>query len=239
MTRPGSRRLAVFCAVFVLALMILLPMRLVLSWTRLGDLGVSARHVSGSLWSGQLDDAQIDRIALGDVQAAVSPVRLLTGNVRIAIKGGAAPPLQGRVDLSPHGFGVNDFDTNLKGSSALAGLPIASLDLSDVTIRFERDQCALAQGRVRAALDGTIGDAPLPHAVAGTPRCSGKMLVLPLVSTSGNESLTITIRRDGGYSADMAIGTGDPALASKLQRAGFRPSAKGYMLSFTGQLRQG
>jgi hypothetical protein len=43
------------------------------------------------------------------------------------------------------------------------------------------------------------------------------------------------LRPGGSYTADLTLRTGDPALGTKLQLAGFRPSADGYLLSLAGR----
>ena len=45
---------AIFGAIFIVALIALLPLRLAMGWFDLGDTGLTAREVRGSIWSGSL-----------------------------------------------------------------------------------------------------------------------------------------------------------------------------------------
>lgn len=226
---------ALFGAIFVVALIVFLPMRLVLGWIGLGDLGLTARQVSGSVWFGELTEAQAAGFALGDLAAHVSPIQVLIGRARVGVAGEGDQPLQGAVTLSRHSLGIDDVSTSMAGGAAFAPLPITSLDLDDVSARFKDGACDHADGRVRATLAGAIGGVPLRQAIAGTARCDGNALFLPLASTAGTESLDVRLHPDGSYAADMTMRTADPALGTKLQLAGFQPSANGYLLSVQGR----
>uniref|UniRef100_S0DFB0 Putative type II secretion system protein N n=1 Tax=termite gut metagenome TaxID=433724 RepID=S0DFB0_9ZZZZ len=229
---------ALFGAVFVAALLVLLPMRLVLGWVGLGDLGLTARQVSGSLWFGKLAEAQAGGLALGDLSAHVSPVQLLVGRARVSLAGQGDPPaapLQGAVSLSRHSFGVDDVSASVAGGAAFAPMPVTALDLDDVSARFKDGGCDRAEGRVRATLAGAIGGVPLPQSMAGTARCDGNALLLPLASTAGTETLQLRLHDDGSYVADLTMQTGDAQLATKLQLAGFQLSPNGYLLSVKGR----
>lgn len=226
---------ALFGAIFIAALIVFLPLRLMLGWVGLGDLGLTARQVSGSVWFGELHEAQAGGFALGDLSAHVSPVQLLIGRARVDVAGEGSAPFQGAVTLSRHSLGVGDVSAGMAGGGAFAPLPVASLDLDDVSARFKDGACDHAEGRVRATLAGAIGGVSLPQTLAGTARCDGAALLLPLDSAAGTESLQLRLHRDGSYVADMTMRTGDPALGAKLQLAGFRLSSNGYLLSIQGR----
>ena len=226
---------ALFGAIFVAALIVFLPMRLMLGWIGLGDLGLTARQVTGSLWFGELHEAQAGGFALGDLSARVSPIQFLVGRARVDVTSEGPPPLQGAVTLSRHSLGIDDVSAGMAGGGAFAPLPVTSLDLDDVSARFKDGACDHAEGRVRATLAGAIGGVPLPQALAGTARCDGDALLLPLDSSAGTESLELRLHRDGSYIADMTMRTGDPALGAKLQLAGFQLSPNGYLLSIKGR----
>ncbi|MCP4027268.1 MAG: type II secretion system protein N, partial [Sphingomonas sp.] len=73
MIRLRTGPAALFSAIFVLALILLLPLRFALGWFDLDRTGFAARAASGSVWGGSLREAQLGSIALGDVDAALSP----------------------------------------------------------------------------------------------------------------------------------------------------------------------
>ena len=226
---------ALFGAIFVVALILFLPMRLALGWIGLGDLGLAARQVRGSVWLGELSEVHAGGLDLGDVAAGLAPVPLVVGRAHVAVKGEGDAPLQGALSLSRHGFGVVDLTAGVTGGAAFAPLPVTELDLDDVTARFKDGACDHAEGRVRITLAGAIGGVALPQTMAGTARCEGNALLLPLASTAATESLDLRLSADDSYRADLTMRTGDPQLATKLQLAGFRPSPNGYLLSLLGR----
>jgi general secretion pathway protein N len=228
---------ALFGAIFVIALIVFLPMRLVLGWAGLGDLGLSARQVKGSVWLGELSAAYAGGLDLGDLSARLSPWPLLVGRARVSLHGESDPPaapIQGVIAMSRHSLGIDDLTAGLDGGAAFAPLPVSNLNLDDVSARFKDGACDHAEGRVRVTLGGQIGGVALPQTMAGTAKCDGNALLLPLASAAGTESLDLRLRQGGSYTADLTMRTGDPALATKLQLAGFRPSDNGYLLSLTG-----
>lgn len=234
--RLRTRPMALFGAFFVIALIVFLPMRLLLGWVGLGDQGLTARQVAGSMWWGTLHEVHAAGFDLGDLDAALAPAPLVVGRARIALSGDGAPGLNGALSVSRHAIGLDDVTAGIVGGAAFAPVPVSSLNLDDVSVRFKDGACDAAEGRVRLTLGGAIGGVPLPAAMAGTARCDGASLLLPLASTAGTERLDIRVRQGGGYTADLAIAAADPALGTKLQLAGFRPSANGYLLSIQGRL---
>ena len=117
-----------------------------------------------------------------------------------------------------------------------APLPITTLDLDVVTIRFRDEACDTAEGRVRATLTGAIGSLPLPASLAGSIRCDGTALLVPLASTGGGEKVTLRVTSDGRYHAEFTLQATDPATAGRLQAAGFVQSPGGWRLSVEGRL---
>lgn len=231
--------LAMFGAVFVAALLVLLPMRVALGAIGIGEQGLTARAVEGSLWSGTLREAQVGRIALGDLHAAVSPLALLAGRARVVL-GGTATDLGRRIDgaieISRHSFGLSNMTASVPTGNIFAPAPISSLDLSAVDVRFEGGTCVRASGRITAALSGDVGGVAMGQAMAGDARCDAGALLLPLASPSGAESAALRLWQDGRYHADLTLRSDDPAAADRLARAGFQRGDKGYLLSIEGKL---
>lgn len=222
---------ALFGAAFVIALIALLPMRLALGWF---DLGMSARRVTGSVWGSTLTQAHALQFDLGDIDAVLSPLDLLLGRARLDFYGDDATPFDGTVRISRHRLGLDDFTVSLAGAAAFAPLPVIKLDLDDVSADFADGGCDHAEGRATATLAGGIGAIALPQTMSGNVKCEGNVLLLPLASTAGTESLGVRLRPDRSYVADLTIQTGDPQLGTKLQLAGFRQTGAGYLLSVPG-----
>ncbi|MEY4879212.1 MAG: hypothetical protein RJB62_681, partial [Pseudomonadota bacterium] len=68
----AGKTIALFVAVFLVALLSLFPMRVALAWFGAGSV-VSARTVSGSVWNSHWEDARLGVLALGDADARLDP----------------------------------------------------------------------------------------------------------------------------------------------------------------------
>lgn len=229
-TGPG----ALFSALLAIGLILFLPMRLALAWTGLDASGFAARSVTGSVWSGRLVEAQFGDLALGDLDARLSPLALLLGRARLALDGGTRP-LKGAVTVTRHGFAVDDVTAQIASGRVFQPLPVGSLDLTGVTVHFVDNVCTKAEGRVRATLVGDAAGVALPASVAGNARCDGGALQLPLASDAGRETVALRITADGRYAAVFALQPADADTAARLTAAGFVERAGGYQLSVEGR----
>lgn len=234
--RPGA--VAIFGAVFLLALIAVLPMRLVLGWFDLDRVGFAARAVRGSLWSGTLYEAQLGSIALGDVDAGLSPWPLFVGRARLDIVGrmaGATRALHGAISVSRHSIGIDDMTGTLPVGDAFAPLPISAIDLDTVSVRFVGGRCERAEGRVKATLGGDIGGIVLGQGLAGAARCDAGALLLPLVSQAGTEQMTVRLWESGRFRAEFLARPSDAAAAQNLERSGFQRMPNGHLLAVEGK----
>ena len=236
--RLATRRRTLFLALFALAFVAFLPMRLALGWAGLDSQGFSAREVTGSLWSGRLVEARFGDVALGDLDAGVSPLALLLGRARIALKGQATDPAQrvsATVELARNRAAVLDANGPLPAGAAFAPLPVTGLDLADVSVRFVDGACESADGRVRASLSGSFLGQPLPGTVSGTARCDAGALLLPLQSPGGVEGVALRLWPDGRYRAELTLVPSDPAVAQRLDAGGFVANGAARMLAVEGR----
>ena len=234
-TRPA----ALFGASLLGALVAFLPLRLVLGWVGIGDEGLSARRVEGTLWAGRLVEARIGDAPLGDLAARLSPLRLVLGQARLNLDGVADAPgrtVHGAVVTSRHSLGIADMTADVGVGRLFAPLPVTALSLGAVTVRFRDEACEWAEGRVRATLSGAVGGVPMPASLSGTIRCDGPALLVPLTGAGGGEAVTLRVTADGLYHADFTLQPSDPAAAQRLQAAGFVEAAGGYRLSVQGRL---
>lgn len=233
-TGPG----ALFLACFVLALICFIPLRLALGWFGLAEQGMTAREVTGSIWAGRLREARFGQIALGDVSAGISPVYLMTGRVRISLKGQAiapAPQLAGVIGVSRHGFALEGVTASLPVGNVFRPVPVTMLELDNVTARFIGGRCDEANGRVRAAMAGEIGGVAAPASLTGMARCDAGALLLPLTSADGAEGSAIRLWPDGRYRAELTLRPGDPAADARLQASGFVATDRGMQLAIEGR----
>lgn len=238
MIRLATRRTTIFLAVFAVAMVVFLPMRLALGWAGLDGQGFTAREVRGSLWSGRLVEARFGELALGDLRASVSPFALLLGRARIALSGRGADPearLRGTVELSRGRAAVLDASGALAPGSAFAPLPVSALDLDEVTVRFVDGACQEAEGRVRAELSGTFLGAALPGTISGAARCDQGALLLPLAGAGGMEGTMLRLWADGRYRAELTLVPGEADVAARLDAAGFVTDGPARRLSVEGR----
>lgn len=238
MIRLATGRRALFLAFFVVAMLAFLPMRLALGWVALDDQGFTAREVRGTLWSGRLAEARFGELALGDLEADVSPLPLLIGRARVALLREAPSPderLTGAVEIGRSRAAILHATGPVAPGTAFSPLPVTALNLDDATVRFVDGVCEAAEGRVRADLSGTFAGQPLPGLVSGTARCDGGALLLPLVSAAGAEGVNLRLWADGRYRAELSLVPGDPVVAARLDAAGFTANGAARMLAVEGR----
>lgn len=226
----GPRTL--FIAMFAIAMVVFLPMRLALGWFGLGEQGLTARRVTGSVWDGGLREAKFGEVALGDLAAGVRPLPLLIGRGSVTIEG---PALDAVLEVTRHGVGLRDATATLPIGQAFDPVPVTALSLGDVTARFEGDTCEEASGQVRATLSGDVQGVPLPTALTGAARCDNGALLLPLASAAAGEGIVVRVFGDGRYRTELTLVPGDPLVGQRLTGAGFVPGGAGYVLAIEGR----
>lgn len=233
-------RTTLFLALFVAALIAFLPLQLVLGWAGVAEQGLTARAARGSMWSGRLTEARFGDVALGDLDARLSPLPLLLGRARIALRSrgaeGPPPRIAADVTVSRHAIGLDDANASVPVGAAFAPLPITQIDLAGVSVRFVDGVCERAEGRVTAVLGGSLGGVPLARALAGPARCEGGALLLALAGQAGVEQATLRLMADGRYRAELSLGAADPAQVPALEAAGFVSGPQGWRLSAEGRL---
>jgi general secretion pathway protein N len=216
------RRWLWLVAAFLVGAVVLLPLRAVLA---LGNGGLAARTVTGSLGSGQLAAAAWRGVALGDLDVGLAPLSLLTGTPALHFAG---PALAGTA--TPAGV------SGLSGSVDAGGqtpLPIGRIGLQDVEIAFDKRVCTQARGMVTVAATGSLATA-LGGSLQGLARCDGGALLLPLASATAQ--LLLRIGGDGSWRAVISVTSVDEATRTGLLAAGFAPTPQGLSRTLEGHL---
>jgi general secretion pathway protein N len=233
--RLPLRRTAFFLAALAFALVALLPLRLAAGWFDLNGRGLAAREARGSLWAGALKEAQFGAVPLGDLEARLDVLPLFLGRARLSLSRDEADGrFEGAVTVSRHGFGLDDLSGQLRLGALFAPLPVATLDLQDLSVRFANNMCAHAEGAVRAGLGGEAAGMLLPAGLNGTARCAEGALLIPLASQAGLERLNLRIHADGRWRADLLVRPSDPAAQARLSAAGFALSGGAYVRRIEG-----
>lgn len=123
--RLRTGRTALFLAMFAVAILVFLPMRLALGWIGLDAQGFTARRASGTIWSGTLTEARLGDVDLGTMRAGLAPLPLLGGQARVAMRsrdGGDEPRLRGAVSVSRNAVGLDDASGLVPVGAAFGGL---------------------------------------------------------------------------------------------------------------------
>jgi general secretion pathway protein N len=236
--RLGTTPAALFGALLVAALVAFLPLRLVLGVAGIDQAGLTARAAQGSVWMGRLRDARVGDVALGDLDARLAPWPLLLGRARMELDSDGDTParsLHGALGVSRTGIRVDDLTATIAPGRLFAPLPVTTLALDAVSVRFEDGACSAAEGRVRATLTGDFGGIALPQALSGAIRCEGSALLVPLSSQAGAERVDLRIEGDGRYRATVALQPADAPALARLTALGFVAGAAGYTLSVEGR----
>ncbi|MBA2920127.1 type II secretion system protein N [Sphingomonas sp. MAH-20] len=191
--RLPMRRVVLFAALFVVALVVFLPLRLVLAGS-----GIAAREATGSIWSGTLREARIGPALIGDVGARVLPLPLLTGGLHLELSRptAAADRLSGTLILSRNRRAIEGATGLIPLEVSLDALPATSVELTDVTLRFRDGQCDRAEGMVRANLAGGAG---FPASVSAALRCDRGAALLPFVVAPAGARIELRIFGDGRW----------------------------------------
>ncbi len=216
------------------ALLVFMPLR-----TIFGAPGLSARKVEGIIWDGSVRDLRVGRIPVGDVNARLHFWPLLIGRAEISLSRGdapLAPGVTGSVIRRIGGFEVKNFKATLPVQALFAPLPAENIELQDFSARFIAGRCAEAGGNVRLTMSSNIPGLDLSNGLLAKPRCEGGQLLIPLMSQSSMERVTIRFSGDGSYNATVFLEGDRPEQAALLTLAGFRAVAGGYRMVRKGRL---
>lgn len=234
------RRRVILAAVVIGLILIVatFPMRLALAWSGAERSGLSAREVNGSVWAGELIEARLGALPLGDVTASLSPLALLGGDVELAFE--RPDPRLGALSGRLHGSnprGIADLTGTTSLSGGLGMIPVDNLRFEGVAVRFdERGRCVASSGRLQLTVGTSIAGLDLSRGLSGPLRCVEGRAQAALASQSGMERLTLGFDGSGAYRAQFAINVDrDPAMAAVLTALGFRAGNGGFVLVSSGR----
>jgi general secretion pathway protein N len=235
-----TRRITIVAALLAVALVIAtLPLRLALQLAGADDAGLTARSVSGSIWSGTLVDARWRGAALGTLDAGLAPLALLGGTVRLNVARDSEllGNLRGAVLLSG-ARGVADMTGTVSLGASLAGVPLDTVRLEAAGVRFDSaGRCTAASGRVQLSVALPVPGLDLASGMGGALTCRDGRAEAALASQSGMERLTLSADGNGRYRARLAIErSSDPVVAGLLRAAGFLPAGDALVLLHEGRL---
>lgn len=228
------RRIAIASALLLLiAALIFMPLR-----TIIGGDGISARKVDGIIWDGSIRDLRLGLLPMGDVNARLHFWPLLIGRAKVSLSRGDAPfapGIKGSVTRRIGGFEVSNLKATLPVEALFAPLPVENIEFQDFSTRFIAGRCAEASGNVRLAMANTVPGLDLSNGLLAAPRCEGGQVLIPLMSQSAMERVTIRISGDGSYNATVFLEGDRTEQAALLTLAGFRAVAGGYRMVRKGR----
>jgi general secretion pathway protein N len=223
-----------FLAAFAFSLVALLPLRLALDWFGLAERGLAAREATGSVWNGALLESQLGAFEMGDLGARLRLLPLLVGRARLDVEAVEGDGFKGGLTRAGAGFGLDDVTARLRPGAG-GPIPLATLEATDLSVRFSGGRCRSADGRVRAALAGEVAGIAFPP-LAGNARCDGDALLLPLAGPSGVQGLELRLWASGRYRADLLARPSEEGARERLGAAGFRPVGDNHVLRVSGEL---
>jgi general secretion pathway protein N len=231
-----SRSALILCMAIIagFALLMLMPLGVAAN-----ALGITARHVQGTIMSGALRDASLGRVRIGDVNARLQILPLFTGRVDFSLSRGDAPHVpgvSGAVGSGWNGVFADRLTATIDGGGLVRGMDGSEILLESVSFAFANGKCSSASGVVRLSLDETALGSVLRGGMMGNATCRDGDLVLPLLSQSTMERAQVRIKANGSYQATFTVNEPSPENAAALSIAGFRPVAGGLRLVRSGKL---
>ncbi len=232
------KRIAIIAGLLLLCLLIFMPLRVALGLSGLEQRGVSARTVEGAIWAGQLGDLHIGNLPLGNVDARLRPLPLLTGKTEMALhraQNGQSPALNAIVGSRGDMLTVRSASADIATRGVFAPVPVSSIQLENVNAEIHGGKCVEARGTVRVNVQQGLPGLNLSRGLSGKIACRNGALFVPLVGQSGLEKLELTIREGGRYEAVFIIDDISPELAAPLGGLGFSTTGNSLRLVATGQ----
>lgn len=216
----GRRGWLALAALFALALIVLIPLRMVLGLTMPEK--ITARSVEGTVWSGRIADLNAGPLPLGTVDAGISPLLLLLGRPQFSI---AREGFSAGIGPS----GIVDANGSVLLPDGLGGLPVTSLGFGDFSATMSGRQCQEAQGTLSLTLASLGPLFPNPITLSGQARCDKGALIVPMRGPQGMERLILKVGADGRWNADLTLAGLPQETADALKSSGFdaRPGGVG------------
>lgn len=222
--RLTRRTWLVLAGVFVLALIALLPLRLVLGLSGAGERGLAARSVEGPAWSGRIGELRAGPLPLGTVDAGLKPLPLLVGRGELWLRraGGAdAAPFTATASAGAGRLRLREVDGTVALPEGLGALPVASVGFSGFRLDVEGGRCLAADGTLSLTLAPVSALLPNAMVLSGKAQCNDGVLQVPMQGPGGTERMLLRLGADGNWTADLVL-TGLPVeVSGPLLDAGF------------------
>lgn len=176
----------VLAVVFVIAAVAMFPLRVV--WDAASapaDLSVS--NATGTVWSGRLETVTWRGVALGDFDAALSPLDLLHGPAA-RLSNGSGPLKSARLHASGGSVSLSEAIISVRLADLVSNAPAELIArISDGAVDLREGVCISAAGRIEAPPAPSLG---LP-AFRGDLSCEGGAFLARMESETGQAVLEL------------------------------------------------
>jgi general secretion pathway protein N len=229
----GERMRSIFIFLLVIVAgffgLLFIPLSTAVDLLQLRRFGFDATQIEGNLWEGQVYEASLAKVPLGDVHTKLSFDDISKGRLRLKLEGSdEISQLRGAFSLGWGGLGFDGFSI---GMPVMAGPPPiggVTLIVDGLTARFPGGECKDGRGEVRAYLSGVLPAVGLPDQMSGPALCRDGKLAFDLASSSGREQEEVTILGPRKYKVRMFIKPSSERVEQVLQSKGFRRVDDGY-----------
>lgn len=237
--RLSTRTKLLLAGLFLLALLVLLPLRIALDLAGPGENGFTAKAVEGPVWSGRIGELQAGPLPLGTVNAGVRPLPLLIGRGELWLERDTATgstPFSANVAGGEGWVRLSGVNGQVPLGDGLGALPVASAGFSDFSYSASGGKCEQASGTVSLTLTSLSLLMPADVVLGGKARCDKGALYVPMSGPTGMEKLLLRLEGNGEWTADLIL-TGLPTeVSTPLLEQGFTGRAGGIGLRATGKL---
>jgi general secretion pathway protein N len=237
--RLAARTKLILAGLFLLALIVMFPLRIALGLIDPGAHGVTARAVEGTIWSGRIGELRSGPLPLGTVEAGMYPLPLLIGRGEIWLR---RPAANGAASFSANAAGgadwlrLSEVDGTVPLADGLGQLPVTTLGFSGFSYSSEAGRCKAAEGTVSLTLASLTPLLPNDVVFGGKARCDRGALYVPMTGPTGMEKLFVRLEANGTWRADLMLGGLPVEVTTPLLEQGFTGRNGGIGLSATGKL---
>lgn len=235
--RWSLRRRLALAGLALVALILLLPLRLVLELSRDGMLRAEA--VEGSVWNGRLASLFAGSLPLGTVDIALRPLPLLLGRAEVAMDRPEWPgtaPFHAIAHAGSGGVVIRQATGELPLAGAMAPLPVRAIRFSDFELVMTGGECRRASGTIGLALAGLGPLLPNETALSGEARCDEGALIVAMAGPTGMERMLLRLTGEGGWTADLVLSNLPIEVSGPLLDAGFTGRPGGIGVTASGRL---
>lgn len=233
--RLSRRTWLVIAALFLAALVVFLPLRLVLGMAG-GAERMTARGVYGTAWSGTIADLRVGALPLGTLDAGVRPLPLLVGRTTLDLSrtAPAANPFRATVSGGRDWAALRDVDGTVPLPEGLGPLPATQLGFAGFAYTTTEGRCDSAQGTVSLTLSPPSALMPGDLVLGGKARCDNGALAVDMAGPTGMERLTLRITPGGKWTADLVLKGLPVEAAAPLLQQGFAARDGGVAIRAAG-----